>query len=136
MSRLWAAPLALAAVAAVHYPEGIPQCSPPDVGDLRVALVHLGGCRKPTKRVKGITGGVTTPTGWWSVVQVTDDGIRRLRRRGCPTAVVCSSGNGYVLLVESVPPDELGRLIDAAKLRAKPKLRPGVDGGPVVWPDP
>ena len=136
MSRLWAAPLALAAVAAVHYPESIPQCTHPTTDDRRVALVHLGGCRKPTKHVKGITGGVTTPTGGWSVALVTDDGIRRLRRRGCPTAVICADSNDYSALVESVSQEELGRLIDAAKLRAKPKLRPGVDGGPVVWPDP
>jgi hypothetical protein len=138
VNRAWHAALAAAAVAgasrnAAHrYPEALAECSRSRVSEARAAVTHLGGCKRRTLRVKGLVGGLGEAGPGWSLVLVTDRGIERLRRRGCPTAVVCTSGNELAALQQSLGPDALARMLDEVKARARPALRAGVDGGPTV----
>jgi hypothetical protein len=113
-------------------PESIPECSHDLAARARAIVTHLGGCRVRTSRVRGLLGGLGEAGPGWSLALATERGIRELRRRGCPTAVVCTSGNELAALQQSVPPEELASLLDAVKERARPPLPPGAHPGPIL----
>jgi len=136
VSRAAAAAIAVvAAIAAARSkpaPESLPECSRETADVPRAVVIHLGGCSQPTRRVRGLVGGLGEAGPGWSLVLATDHAVRELRRRGCPTAVVCTSGNEFAALQQFLPSDELARRLESVKARARPPLRAGVDGGPVV----
>jgi len=139
VKRAWAAGFALAAAVAPalgkrgrRFPESIVECSRSTQAVPRAVVTHLGGCKRPTLKVRGVVGALGEAGPGWSLVLATDSGIDRLRSRGCPTAVVCTSGNELLALQESVGPDAMSRLLDDVKARARPPLRAGIDGGPIL----
>jgi hypothetical protein len=119
-------------LAAAKAPESLPECSNETRNVRRVIVVHLGGCAKATETVEGLTGGLGLAGEGWSLALATDKGIRNLRKRGCPTAMVCTSGNELAALQGSLPPGELARRLERVKSRARPRLRKGAPVGPLV----
>jgi len=135
MKRLLPAAVLLAAVAQARGkkpPEGLPECSRELREVRRAVLVHLGGCSRPVGRLLHGLDGLGDAAAGWSLVLATDEAVRALRKRGCPTAMVCTSGNELAALRQSLPAEELARKLEEVKARARPKLREGVDGGPLV----
>ena len=102
-------------------------------GETPVVLTHLGGCATaPDLRTLHAIG---NGGGGWSIALVSRVNLSRLRESGCPSAVLCPDGNSYVALTRRLPAARLRRRIDGMKASARPPLRPGVDGGPVLHPD-
>jgi len=138
MKRGWApAAVLLAAVVPVlgrkkPAPESIPQCSREMANVRRAVVLHLGGCARPPANLRDLADGLGEAGSGWSLALATDESIRELRRKGCPTAVVCTSGNELAALQQSLPVEQFVRLIEEVKARARPPLRDGVDGGPLV----
>jgi hypothetical protein len=110
----------------------LPECSHDSRNVRRVIVVHLGGCAKPTETVEGLTGGLGLAGEGWSLALATDKGIRNLRKRGCPTAMVCTSGNELAVLQQSLTVEEMARRLEEVKALASPPLRTGTPPGPIV----
>ena len=134
MKRLAAAALLLAAPAQARKkpPEAIAACSHDRAAANHAVLTHLGGCRRRTLKVRGLVDGLGDAGGGWSLALATDRGVRELRRRGCPTAVVCTSSNELAVLQEQLGTDEWARQLEEVKSRARPRLREGAPAGPIV----
>jgi hypothetical protein len=113
-------------------PEAIAACSHDRTATKHVVLTHLGGCRQRTLKVRGLVGGLGDAGDGWSLALATDRGVHELRRRGCPTAVVCTSGNELAALQEQLGQDEWTRQLHEVKSRARPRLREGAAAGPIV----
>jgi hypothetical protein len=124
--------LALLLSAPLGHPESIPECSTDKYDVPRAVLTHLGGCARPTRTVRGLLAGLGKSGAGWSLALATDEGIRNLRKRGCPTAMVCTSGNELAVLQQTLPPGELSRKLSAVKARARPALREGAPDGQIV----
>jgi hypothetical protein len=132
MIKALAATGLLLAAGARHRPalEGIPECRGPR-GPRPVVLTHLGGCADLPAEFLHLDGLGDAGDGW-SIARVARRQLGRLRAHGCPTAVLCADGNSYAAVVGSLPLSEWVKKLDEVKSQARPRLREGVDGGPLL----
>jgi hypothetical protein len=132
LKAITAAGLVLVAAGGRHRParEGLPECRGAK-GPRPVVLTHLGGCAdRPAELLR--LDGLGDAGGGWSIAQVARSELDRLRAHGCPTAVLCADGNSYAALLGKLSPAETARKLEIVKAQARPKLREGVDGGPLL----
>jgi hypothetical protein len=132
LKALTAAGLVLVAAGGRHRParEGLPECRGAK-GPRPVVLTHLGGCADRPADLLRLDGLGDAGDGW-SIAQVARRQLDRLRAHGCPTVVLCADGNSYAALLGKLPLPELRKKIDGVKSQARPPLREGIDGGPLL----
>ena len=115
-----------------HRParEGLPECRGVK-GPRPVVLTHLGGCADRPADLLRLDGLGDAGEGW-SIARVTRRQLDRLRAHGCPAVVVCPDGNSYAAFLGKLPLPELMKKLDGLKSEARPPLREGTDGGPLL----